>query len=218
MGVPVEAKPAAAAPQSGALIPVQGIPVEPMGSRIPSAARPAAMQRSVFDMPRAEAKPVVRAQAEPVREHPAVVARPVPPLLGERAAPKRMGQGSGSAPVTAAEAGELVTYLDDALDSLRRQPSSDPGCAAAVQRVRPLREALARFAGTAKEGDTLPLGADELAALDKTFSCALLAKRTLEAAGLAGTPALGQAGTGPNTGAYVALGLAVAATVVVLNL
>src|SRR5262245_33481640 len=90
MGEPVEAAPAKPSAQAGALIPSQGIPVAPMGSRIPTAASPLAMQ-SMFNAPRVEAQPQpaappqVRAQAVAVEPRPSVVARPVATVLGERA-------------------------------------------------------------------------------------------------------------------------------------
>ena len=184
----------------------KGIPVQPMGSRIPQAAQPAAMNRSIFDSALPERAPAARpvtAQPAPPAARPAQAAAAPPRTIGQPsqvfpAAPK-------SAQLSFADVREMADNLDDALGALARRPSQDPTCIQAAKDAAPVRDGLRKWLAGAASGDSFTMTAEMLGPLDRAFACGFAAKRLIEA-------------SQPNTGAYVALAAALVAGAVLLNL
>jgi hypothetical protein len=203
-GIPEDGKKASsriqAVPDLGGGPAPQGIQAEPMGSRIPQAARPDAIGRSFFETARAEPMrgapvpaPRIQAQAEP-----AAAASPRP-RVGQ-AAPQK------SAQVSYSDAKDLADNLDDALSALAERPSSDPSCVQAARQASGIRDQLRAWLAQAKGSDSYTMTDQMLGPLDRAFACGFAARRTIEA-------------SKPNTGAYVALGAAlVAAVALIINL
>lgn len=184
---PVEATPAQP-------VRAQGIPVEPMGSRVPTMAVPDAMRRSAFDMPQmgAGASPGPQARPIPIVATPAAERRPQP------------GPAQRTARVSLAEAADLASGLDGALGTLGARPAADPLYAQSAKAAAGIRDRLRQFVAGAKPGDTFAMGADEFVHLDRTLTGAHLSQKAADSQ--------------PNTIAYIVLGLAVAGVVVALNI